>query len=216
MKNLKPFGYLAAVLLVSSLVVLSLASVSGVGSAQASEDFEFMGWYNNTMHKIETDTTNMAVAIENYDCTTCEAWAVSGNEDATTALNEMEGYEISAEMQPVKDHLTLALGDFKVACEHTELGAMMYDADELETAARYVESSLGHLEDIDELELVPPTPVAALSRLQGALEQAVQTLRNSSKAPTTSPTPTPKSPSYEALLAVGCLLAVAYLVRRRR
>jgi hypothetical protein len=215
MKNLTPFGYLATVLLVSSLVVLSLASISDMGSAQDSEDFEFLGWYNTTMAKIETDTINMAVAIENYDCVTCEAWAVSGYEDATKALAEMEGYEISPELQPVKDHLKLALGDFKVACEHTECGAKMYDADELEAAARYVESSLGHFEEIDELGLVPPTPVVALSRLQGDLEQAVQTL-GSSETPTTSPTPTPKSPSYEALLAVGGLLAVAYLVRRRK
>lgn len=215
MKKTRPFGYLATVLLVSSLIFLPLASISDVGSAQAPEDLEFLGWYNTTIAKIETDTINMASAIENYDCTTAEAWAGSGYEDATKALDEIGGYEVSSEMQPVKDHLTLALEDFKLACDHTELGAMMYDADELETAARYVESSLGHFEEIDEIGLVPATPVAALSRLQGNLEQAVQTLR-SSKTPTTSPTPTPKTPSYEAIIAVGGLLAVACLMLRRR
>lgn len=215
MKNIKPFGYLATFLLVSSLIILSLASISDVGSAQNPEDLEFPEWYNTTITKIETDTINMAVAVENYDCTTCEAWAVSGYEDATKALDEIGGYEVSSEMQPVKDHLTLALEDFKLACNHTELGAMMYDADELEAAARYVESSLGHFEEIDELGLVPATPAAALSRLQENLEQAVQTLR-SSKTPTTSPTPTPKTPSYEAIIAVGGLLAVACLMLRRR
>lgn len=215
MKNLKPFGYLAVVLFVSSVILLSLASGSGVASAQKLEDQEFQEWFSTTMAKIETDTINMAVAVENYDCTTCEAWASSGYEDASTALGELGGYELSVEMQLVKVHLTPALEDFKVACEHTELGAMMYNADELETAARYVSSSSGHFEEIDKLGTVSSTPVAALSRLQEDLEEAVQTLRSSSNTATTSPTPTPKSPSYEAIFAVGGILAVAYLVVRK-
>lgn len=215
MKKLKRFGNLAAVLLLSSFIILSFASVSDVASAQDSEDQEFQEWFSTTMATIETDTTNMAVAVENYDCTTCEAWADTGYADATKALGELEGYELSPEMQPVKDHLTLALEDFKVACEHTELGAMMYDADELETAAGYFSSSAEHFKEIDALGLVAPTPVAALSRLQTDLEQAVQTLRSTSKTPATSPTPTPKSPSYGALLTGGGLLVVAYLLLRR-
>lgn len=215
MKKLKRFGNLAAVLLVSSFIVLSLASASDVASAQDSENQEFQEWFSTTMATIETDTINMAVAVENYDCKTCEAWADNGYEDATKALGELGGYELSPEMQLVKDHLTLALEDFKVACEHTELGAMMYDADELETAAGYISSSADHFREIDALGLVPPTPVAALSRLQADLGQAVQTLRSTSTTPTASPTPTPEAPSYEAIFASSGLLVVAYLLLRR-
>ncbi len=214
MRKAKFFGCLATVLLVSLTIVLALASASDVAQAQPLEDSEFEEWYDKTMNKIETDTINTAEAIENFDCTTCEVWARTGYEDATAALDELGGYEVSSEMQPVKNHLTLALENFKSGCQYIESGALQYDPDELETAAGYISSSLGHLEEIDALGLVPPTPIAALSRLQGDLEQAVQTLR-SSKTPTTSPTPTPKAPGYEALFAVGGVLAVTYLLLRR-
>ena len=206
------FGYLTAVLLVSIVILLPPPDVSGVASAQSPEDLEFQEWYSSTMAKIETDTAGMATAIENYDCTSCETWARSGYEDATKALTELEGYAVSAEMQPVKDHLKLALENFKSGCQYAESGAMAYDADELETANSYFGASSGHFEMIDELELVPPTPITALRRLQGDLEGAVQTIRG---GVTPSPTPTPQAPSYNAILAVGSLLAVAYLVLRR-
>jgi len=129
-------------------------------------------------------------------------------------LDEIEGYEVSPEMQPVKNHLKLALEDFKVACNYAETGAMKYDPDELETAARYVNSSATHLEEIDELGLASPTPVEALKRLQVDLEHAAQIVGG--KTPSPSPTPTPETPGYDATFAVGSLLAVAYLVLRRR
>lgn len=215
MSKIKSFGYLATVLLVSSVIVLSLPSVSDVASALTPEDLEFGEWYTTTMGRIEADVIVMATAIENFDCTGVEAGARSGYEAATKALDEIEGYEVSPEMQPVKTHLKLALEDFKVACNYAEVGAMEYDPDELATAARYVNSSATHLEIIDELGLVSPTPVEALKRLQADLEYAVQTL-GGGKTPSPSPTPTPEAPGYEAIFAVGSLLAVAYLVLRTR
>lgn len=205
------WGYLTTVLLVSLLIVSPPASASDVAGAQSAEDREFVEWYNNTMGKIVTDTMTMASAIENYDCKTAEAGANSGYAAAMNALYEIEDYEVSAEMQPVKENLKLALANLKEACYHTELGAMLYDADELETAARYVNSSSHHFEEIDGLGMVPPTPVAALKKLHADLESAVQIL-GSAKTP--SPSPTPEIPSYEAIFAVGNIVAVAYLVLR--
>lgn len=212
LRKTKSSGYLATVLLVSSVIVLSLPSVSDVASALTPEDLDFGEWYTTTMSGIEADAITMATAIENFNCTGVEAGARSGYDAATEALDEIEGYEVSPEMQPVKNHLKLALEDFKVTCNYAEMGAMKYDPGDLETAARYVNSSATHLEEIDELGLVSPIPIEALKRLQVDLEYAVQTL--SGKTPSPSPTPTPEAPGYEAIFAVGSLLAVAYLVRR--
>lgn len=214
MRKTKSPGYLAIVLLVSSAIVLSLPSVSDVASALTPEDLEFGEWYTTTMNRIEADATAMASAIEEYNCTGVEAGARSGYEAATKALDEIEGYEVSPEMQPVKNHLKLALEDFKVTCNYAEVGAMKYDPNDLATAARYVNSSATHLEKIDELGLVSPTPVEALKRLQVDLEHAAQIV-GGGKTPSPSPTPTPEAPGYEAIFAVGGLLAVAYTVLRR-
>lgn len=217
MRKAKFYGSLATVLLVSIAIVLSLASASDAAAqAQPIEDQEFEEWYSATMTEVENAATTMASAIENFDCTTCEAGARSGYEAATVALEELEGYEVSSGMQPVKSHLTLALEKFQVGCQYVESGAMKYDPDDLDTAAGYISNSADHFKEIDALGLVPPTPVAVLNRLQGNLEQAVQTLRSASATPTAaSPTPTPETPSYEAIFASSGLLAVAYLLLRR-
>jgi hypothetical protein len=215
MRKAKFFGYLATVLLVSMAITLSLASASDVAQAQPIEDREFEERYSATMTELENAATTMASAIENFDCTTCEAGARSGYEAATTALDDLELYEVSSEMQPVKNHLTLALENFKLGCQYIESGAMKYDPDDLETAAGYISSSADHFKEIDALGLVPPTPVTVLNRLQGALGQAVQTLRSTGTTSTASPTPTPEAPSYEAIFASSGLLVVAYLLLRR-
>jgi len=212
MRKPKSFRSAAAVLLLSSVVLLSLASVSVLA------ELEFGEWYNTTMNRIEADATVMAIGVENFDCAGVEAGARSGNETATKALNELEGYEVSSEMQLVKDHLKLALEDFKVACTYAETGAMNYNADDLQTAARYINTSLTHFEEIDELELVSSAPVETLKRLQGDLEHAAQIVggaKTPSPSLSPSPTPTPETPSYEAILAVGSLVVVAYRLLRR-
>ena len=213
MRRTKSFGYAATVLLLSSLLVLSLGSVSVLA------ELEFGEWYNTTMNRIEADATAMATGVENFYCAEVEAGARSGNETVSTALNELEGYEVSSEMQPVKDHLKLALEDFKVACTYAETGAMNYNADDLQTAARYINTSLSHFQEIDDLGLVSPAPVAALKRLEGDLEHAAKIVGGAqaspSPSPSMSPTPTSKTPSYEAILAVGSLVVVAYRLRRR-
>ena len=214
MRKPKSFRYAATVLLLSSLVLLALASVPVLA------ELEFGEWYNTTMNRIEADAAAMAIGVENFDCASVEAGARSGNETATTALNELEGYEVSSEMQPVKNHLKLALEDFKVACTYAETGAMNYNADDLQTAARYVNTSLSHFQEIDDLGLVSPAPVAALKRLEGDLEHAAKIVGGAQASPSPSPsmrpTPTPKTPSYEAILAVSGLLMVAYRMMLRR
>jgi hypothetical protein len=215
MREAKFFGYLATVLLVCMAITLSFASTSDMAQAQPIEDREFEEWYSATMTELENAATTMATAIENFDCTTCEAGARSGYEAATTALDELEIYEVSSEMQPVKNHLTLALENYKVGCQYIESGAVKYDPDDLETAAGYISSSADHFREIDALGLAPPTPVTVLDRLQGALGQAVQTLRSTSTTPTARPTPTPEAPSYEAIFAASGLLVVVYLVVRK-
>lgn len=193
-------------------LVLSLGGVCDLVSGQNAEESEFIAWYTASMSHIEYDALQIATAIENYDCTGCEAWANSGYTDATRMLSELETYEVSADLLPVKTLMKQALEDFQEACYHAELGAMTYDAPELETAATYAASSRNHLEQIDALGLVPPTPAAALEKLQEALEQAAEMVGGTH---TSSPTPSPRAPGCRALVALGGLLLVAYLLRRR-
>ena len=198
-------------LLMGMVLLLTLGGVCDVVCAQNAEEGEFMAWYNASMTQMENDALQISTAIGNYDCTGCEVWASSSYDDATRMLSELETYEVSADLQPVKTYVQQALEDFREACYHAELGAMMYDAAELESAASYVSHVLTQFEQIDALGLVPPTPAAALRTLQGNLEQAAEMVGG---AHASSPTPTPRAPGWTAIVTVGGLLAVAILLRR--
>jgi hypothetical protein len=211
MRNIRRFRVHTAgmLILIGALLALALVTASAPVGAEAAADQEFVAWYTATMAKVETSANQMATGIENFDCTTCEAWASTGYNDVTKSLAELEGYSVSAELQPVKQHLTLALEQYKSACYYTEIGAMQYDADNLEKAVGYVKSTIDHFEEVDALGLVPPAPLSALNRLRDDLEHAAQVVRGAQ-------TPTPKAPGYGALVGLsGVLLVVAYLVRRR-
>lgn len=215
MRSSQQFRSHATFILIGALLALALVTASEPVGAEAAADQEFVPWYNATMQKVETSANQMATAIENFDCTSCEAAASTGYNDATRALTELEGYTVSAELQPVKQHLTLALEQYKSACYHTELGAKQYDADNLETAAGYVRSAIDHFEEVDALQLVPSAPVPALNRLLGDLEHAAQVVRGAQQ-PSPSVTPTPKAPGYGTLGGLsGALLVAAYLIGRR-
>jgi len=111
-------------ILTGALLALALVTAADTVGAEAAADQEFVAWYTATMQEVENSANQMATAIENFDCTTCEAWASTGNNDTTRALAELDGYAVPTELQPVKQHLTLALEQYKSACYYTELGAM--------------------------------------------------------------------------------------------
>lgn len=212
MGGLNASGGCARGVLFGVVLVLSLACVCAVVSAQYAEEDEFVAWYTASMSQVEYDALQIATAIENYDCTGCEAWAGSSYDDITMMLSELETYEVSAALQPVKTHVKQGLEDFREACYHAELGAMMYDAAELQSAASYVSRAHTQFKQIDALGLVPPTPAAALKTLQENLEQAAEMVGG---AHTPSPTPTSRTPGWGAPVVVGGLLLIAYLLRRR-
>lgn len=209
MRKFTLVGSTATVFLLSSMLVLAPGSGAVLG------ELGFKEWYTSTMNRIEADATTMATGVENFDCMGVEAGARSGSEAATAALDQLEGYEVSPEMQPVKEHLKLALEDFKAACIYAETGAMNRDPNDFKTAARYVNTSRAHLESIDKLGLVSPAPEEALKRLQDNLELAAQLLSGTQPTPSPTPSPTPKAPGYGAILAVSSLVLVLYGVRRR-
>ena len=113
-----------------------------------------------TLDTIKIDTRLIVSATEDFDLKSLELWSSIGYGDAKEALDEIDRYDVSPEMQPAKDELKLALQDFKWACYYSERGAKYYDADDLETSGRYVKSATKHLEKHTDLlpEITTPTP----------------------------------------------------------
>ncbi|MEA2075802.1 MAG: PGF-CTERM sorting domain-containing protein [Euryarchaeota archaeon] len=61
-----------------------------------------------------------------------------------------------------------------------------------------------------------PTPTAAPTATPTAAPTIAPTTVAPTVAPTTAPTSTPKEPGFEAIVAIAGILAIAYLIVRKR
>lgn len=201
MKNMKInklFCKAAIVLVIASLMLFSLASVPEVASAYTptSEDLEYMEWQIATSDKLIDDSELISAEIKKgiFGCdweylrTLCKLQY----NHAETALNEIDKFEVSPELEPIKKEYKLSLIDTKWEAHYLKEVAEDYlsgdyegASDNLDRSMEYTKSSLAHSEKVF------------------ALIEAL-------------PTPTPESPGFGAIFAIGSLSAVAYLVLRRR
>ena len=117
---------------------------------------------------------------------------------ADDALNEIDEFEVSPELEPIKREYKLYLIDLKWSAYYGKEAAEDILSGDLEGATDNIEKATEHLESAN----------AHLEKSTALMEALIETL------PTPSPTPTPRS--FEAIFAISSLLAVVYLVLRKR
>lgn len=188
-----------------------------------SEDFEFVTWALDTLDTLTTDSSLISLAAKNFDLDGLELWSRIGYEHAKQALDEIDRFDVSSELQPIKEELKLALQDFKWSCYYSELGAKYLDADYLELSVRYAESATSHLDRLNLLlESIPltsltpaPTPMLTFTPIPKPSPMLAPT-----PTPTPSPIPTlhhtantsPTPAGFEAIFAISSLV-VAYSLK---
>ena len=181
-------------------MVFSLASVPEVASAYTptEEDLEYLEWQHVTSGMQSDNVGLIAAEMENKSPFDCD-WeyvrtlAILTYNHAETALIEIDQFEVSAELKHIKTEGELSLIDQKWAAHHFKEASDDYisgdtkgASDNLGKSVEYLKSSIVHAEKGNALIDALPT------------------------------TPIQESPSYEAIFAIGSLLAVAYLVLRRK
>ena len=113
MRKIRAFGCI--VLVIAFVIVFSLVSVPQVASASTptEEDFEFMAWVINTIDSIDLYSDILQSALEDDDYEALEVWAGLQHNQFKNALNEIDQFDVSAEIQPIKDEFKLYLQDNK-------------------------------------------------------------------------------------------------------
>ena len=199
MRKTKLFGYATIVLLVTSMIVFLLAGAPGVATASDYENPEYLAWGFKTLLKLDEDKELISAELEEedwkkWDWERIRELAKLEQNHIETALEEIDQFEVSPEMKPVKDELKLGLIDNKWAAHYLSKAADDYYSgdregweDSMEKVWDYSVTANRHMENSTEI----------LHSLSG-------------------PTPKPVTPGFKAILAVIGLLAVAYLLIGRR
>jgi len=140
------------------------------------------------------------------------------------ALDEMDFYEVSPDVQPAKDELKLYIQDLKWSAYYYEIAARSFDekakGEAMRSGDKYYKSAGEYIYNYFELlypgvhakasSTTPVTPRPTLT--------STPTPTKSSHSPTFTPTsiPTPSAPGFGAVFAFCSLLGSSYLARRRR
>lgn len=222
MRKIKAFC--SIVLVIASMTVFSLASVPEVASADTptEEDFEFMEWVINTIESFDLYSELSRSALEDKDYEALEVWEGLQYFQLKDALNEIDQFDVSAEIQPLKDEFKLYLQDKKQSSYYLRRYAKYRDIDDFDACISYQESANEHLGRFTYLlqsakESAAPTPEVTPSPEKDSDGDGVPDEYDyAPNDPNVQTKEDIKTPEFGAIFAIGSLLAVAYLVLRRR
>ena len=239
MRKIKAFC--SIVLVIASVVVFSLVSVPEVASAYTptEEDKEYIEWILDNSVRGQVYGDLILDALNDADFDDLEMWYGKEYDFYKESLEEIEQFDVSPELQPIKNEYKLALQDLKQASYYGERWAKYLDSDDADKSISYRESGIEHMKKTIALSeeflsefTTPsptteetPTPVVTPSLIPqvekdsdgDGVPNEYDYAPNDPNVQTKEDIKTPgKTPGFGAIFAIGSLLAVAYLVLRRK
>ena len=200
MRKIKAFGCI--VLVIVSVMVFSLSSIPEVVTAQTKEDYEFVEWAEEHIDTLLNDVDKMKSDLKSGDFDSFETDAEIAIElhlrrdERVTEDLKLNFTGLSPEVEKIKQNLEFAIYNIdraSFAALDERVTQIMYESAGKRYKPRY-DASLSILNDVE----------FALSSCKADLADWKE------KNPQSS------LPSFEGIFAIGSLLAVAYLVLRRR
>jgi len=210
MSKIKAFGCM--VLIIASVMLFSLANVPEVASAYTptEEDLEFEEWVIDTLILARTYTIPLTSATDEYDSDAMELYSGLLYVFCEEKLSEIDQFVVSSEMQHAKDEFELYLEDMKKSAYYMVEVAKYYDADDIATAGNYLISSKRHLENAD--DIIQELTAEKDSDGDGVPDEYDYAPND----PNVQTKEDVKIPGFGAIFAIVSLLALAYLVLRRK
>ena len=200
MRKIKAFW--GIVLVIALMTVFSLIPEVTRAYTPTSEDIEFMAWLEETGDRLLDDTRSISNEMKKdpfaWDWEYLKFLHGLLYDHADDALNEIDEFEVSPELEPIKKEYKLYLIDIKWSAYYGKEAAEDILSGDIEGATDNIEKSIEYTE----------SATAHVEKSTALMEALIETL------PTPSPTPTPRS--FEAIFAISSLLAVVYLVLRKR
>ena len=130
--------------LVAMVVIVAVAMFAGCVEEESYDDIEFASWSSVQSEILGSNTRLIAEAANNEDLEALEEYAALYYDNNEKALEEIDQFDVSPEMQPAKKEYKLGLEDSKQAAYYIERGAKNSDADDLVKGSEYMESATVH------------------------------------------------------------------------
>ena len=188
-----------------SIVVIGVFTISmiGIGSAITDDDAEFYQWTDYKWKRMARAMNGIAEAELNEDTSKFHASGYLLKVTCEKALGEIENYNVSEDMLPIKDTFQVVLKDVR------DIGYWAQQAGHNCDKWAYINRNYFD-------KYVDSGGVAVIS-INAYIEAVENYEALHGPLPTPQPTPTPKKdiPGFEAVFAIAGILAVAYLLRRR-
>lgn len=237
MKKIKTFGCIF--LVIALVMVFSLIGVPEVASAYTptEEDLEYNEWYMDIKRTLMMYNDLIMAALYDADYDDIELWGGKKYDFCKESLEEIEQFDVSPEMQPIKNEDKLALQDSKQASYYLERYAKYFDSDDAEMSSSYTKSSTEHTKKsnalLEELlsEITIPSPTTEetpTSVVKLTPSPTPQSEKDSDSdgvpdeydyAPTDVNVQTKSDtsiPGFGAVFTISSLLSVAFGLKRRK
>ena len=234
MRKMKAFVYICVVLCVASMVLFP-APVS----AKKYQDLEYMEWSVEVCEKLKYYDEKIVEALEDDDTISLKIYAGAEYDFISDALDEIDSFEVTpgAPLSEAKRELKAALEDDKRAAYYLEKAADSYLSGDIQGSTDYMKMSLSYRKSATEhakkeLEILKKLKKGGGSSPTPTLEVTPSSTSQAEKDsdgdgvpdeydyapydPNVQTKEDVKTPGFGTIIAVGSLLAVAYLVMRRR
>ena len=109
------------------------------------QDTEYADWLMSVSFDISTDLNTISSATDQGNLINMKTYYGLLNEDATKALNEIDQFNVSPEMQPAQIEFKFALQDLKQAGTYGEDATKNLDADTMRICGDYLNSANEHM-----------------------------------------------------------------------
>jgi len=231
---MKAFVYICIVLCIASMVLFP-ATVS----AKKYQDLEYIEWSAEVDEKLMYYGEKIVEALEDDDTISLKIYAGARYDFILDALDEIDSFEVTpgTPLSEAKRERKAALEDDKWAAYYLEKAADSYLSGDIQDGIDYLEMSSSYSKSATEhakkeLEILKKLKKGGGSSPTPTLEVTPSSTSQAEKDsdgdgvpdeydyapydPNVQTKEDVKTPGFGAIIAVGSLLAVAYLVMRRR
>ena len=129
-----------------TVIVIAVVIFTGCVEEESRGDIEFKSWCNEQSKILDTNAQLLEDASANNDFAVIEDCASRFYDKIKIALEEIEQFDVSQEMQPAKKNFKCVLEDCKNATYYMEQGAKNSDIGDLRKGNEYLDYATEYIE----------------------------------------------------------------------
>jgi|LGVD01.1.fsa_nt_gb hypothetical protein len=126
--------------------IVAAVMFTGCVEKESPDDIKFKSWCHEQSKKLDSDAQMLEDLSANNDLKALGKYSARFYDNITIALEEIDQFDVSPEMQPAKKDFKLVLEECKNATYYMEQGARNSDSVDLRKGNEYLDYATEHLD----------------------------------------------------------------------